>query len=201
MMKNVRGKFILAAVALVAVAAMITFTVRADDEDLITFRTRLTDFGEVAPQLTGGTGTFHGTLSEDGTRIDWTLTYTGLTGAAQMAHIHFGPRQNTGGVVVFFCNTMAGGAGSRNGGTITSAAAAAFACPDDGTPAHAGTITGFWTKADVQAVTAQNVVAGNFAGLVRFLRAGLGYCNVHTVAHPGGEIRGQVSVRHEDEDN
>jgi hypothetical protein len=199
MMKNVRGKFILAAVALAAVAAIINFTVRADD-DGSTFRARLTDFGEVPPQLTGGTGTFHGTLSDDGTRIDWTVTYTGLTGAAQMAHIHFGPRQNTGGVVVFFCNTMAGGGGSRNGGTITSASAGAFACPDDGTPAHAGTITGFWTKEDVQAVAGQNVVAGNFAGLVRFLRAGLGYCNVHTVAHPGGEIRGQVSVRHEDED-
>ena len=198
MKMNRKGEFILAAVALVAVATMITFTVRANNDDDVTkFRARLTDFGEVPPQLTGGTGTFHATLNEAGTRIDWTLTYTGLTGGVQVAHIHFGPPQNVGTPVVFFCNNGAGG--SRNGGTVTSGPT--YACPDDGAPAHAGTVTGFWTAADVLAVPGQNVTAGNFAGLVRILRGGLGYANVHTVAHPGGEIRGQVRVRHEEDEN
>jgi hypothetical protein len=209
-MKHLRGKFILAAVALVAMAAMINFTVRADDDDdITTFRARLLDFGEVPPQLTGGTGTFHGTLNPAGNRIDWTLTYTGLTAGALFGHIHFAPRGVNGAVIVFFCNSMAGGGGSRNGGTITTAPATAalFACPDSGAPAHAGTITGFWTAADVQAANGpppaadQNIVAGNFAGLLRFLRAGLGYCNVHTPKHPGGEIRGQVRARHHDDDD
>jgi hypothetical protein len=181
---NPRGKFILAAVALVAVAAVITFTVRADDEELITFRTRLTGFGEVPPKLANGSGTFVGQLSADGQSMSWTLTWTGLTGAAQVAHIHFGQAQNTGTPVVFFCN----------GGNRPAA------CPDG--PGHSGTLTGTFTAADVVAVPSQNVSAGDFAGFVKILRAHLGYANIHTAMFGGGEIRGQVSVvRHEDEDN
>jgi hypothetical protein len=42
-------------------------------------------------------------------------------------------------------------------------------------------------------VPAQNVTAGDFAGLVKILRAHLGYVNVHTTLFAAGEIRGQVS--------
>lgn len=192
MRKHLAVKFILAALVLVTAAALLTFTVRAkDDDDVITLRARIADFGEVPPQLTGGTGTFHGTLSRDATRIDWTLTYTGMTAGPLFAHIHFAPRGVNGGIVVFFCSGPATTA-TINGGTPVKP------CPDSGAPAHSGTVTGFWTAADVQAVMGQNVAAGNFAGLLRFLRAGLGYVNVHTVAHPGGEVRGQVRVHQED---
>jgi len=192
-MKNVGIRFVLAALCIVALAT-VGLVVRADDDDdLTTFRARLADFGEVPPQLTGGTGTFHGTLSPDGTRINWTLTYTGMTAGPLFAHIHFAPRGVNGGVVVFFCSGPATTA-TVNGGTPVKP------CPDNGA-AHSGTVTGFWTAADVQAVTGQNVSAGAFAGLLRFLRAGLGYCNVHTPAHPGGEIRGQVRAHREDHDD
>ncbi len=82
---------------------------------------RLTGFGEVPPKLVNGSGTFVGKLSADGQSISWTLTWTGLTGAAQVAHIHFGQPQNTGTPVVFFCN----------GGNRPAA------CPDG--PGHSGT--------------------------------------------------------------
>src|SRR2546426_1130031 len=109
---NRKGRFVLAAAALVAVAAVVSLygvtakrstIVRADD-DVIGFRARLTGFGEVPPKLVEGSGTFVGTLSADGQSISWTLTWTGLSGPAQVAHIHFGPPQNTGTPVVFFCN-------------------------------------------------------------------------------------------------
>jgi hypothetical protein len=187
-----KERFILAAVALVAVAAMVAFAVRADDEDdAIVFRARLTGFQEVPPQLVHAAGTFRGKLSKDGTSISWTLTYTGLTAAAPFAHIHFGERGVNGAVIVFFC-----GGGGRP------------ACPDSSTPApHSGTVTGTWTAADVIAVNGpapapdQNVAAGDFAGLVRFIRAGDGYANVHTPKHPGGEIRGQVRVHQPGEED
>ena len=191
MRKHLAVKFLFAALVVVTAAAMATFTVRAkDDDDVTTFRARIADFGEVPPQLSGGTGTFRGTLSPGGTTIHWTLTYTGMTAGPLFAHIHFAPRGVNGGIVVFFCNNGTGG--TANGGTP------APKCPDGGAPAHSGTLSGFWNAADVQAVGGQNVAAGNFAGLLRFLRAGLGYVNVHTVAHPGGEIRGQVRANEED---
>jgi len=186
MKMNLRGTFILVAVALVSVAAPITFTARADNDDATTYRAKLTGFGEVPPKLVDGHGKFNGTLSADGTSIEWTLTWTGLTGPAQVAHIHFGQPQNVGTPVVFFC-----GGGGRP------------ACPDG--PGHSGSISGTWTAADVVAVPSQNVTAGDFAGLVKILRARLGYANVHTPLFGGGEIRGQVSVhkreRDDDDDN
>lgn len=185
MKMNPRGRFILAVVALMAMAVVVTFTVRADEDDVIRFRTRLTGFGEVPPKLVNGSGTFSGKLSADGHSISWTLTWTGLTGPAQVAHIHFGQPQNTGTPVVFFC----GGPTGPN---------ARPACPDG--PNHSGSISGTWMAADVVAVPSQNVSAGDFAGLVKILRAHLGYANIHTALFGGGEIRGQVSVRLGDED-
>src|SRR5712692_5900742 len=102
MRMNLRRKSILAAVALMALAAPITSTVRANHDDVTTYRAQLTGFGEVPPKLVDGHGKFTGTLCDVGT-ICWTLTWTGLTGPAQVAHIHFGQPQNTGAPVVFFC--------------------------------------------------------------------------------------------------
>jgi len=158
-------------------ASLATLNVRAEDnEDVVTFRTQLTGFGEVPPKLVNGSGTFVGELSADGQSVSWTLTWTGLTGAAQVAHIHFGQPQNTGTPVVFFCN----------GGNRPAA------CPDG--PEHSGTLTGTFTAADVVAVPSQNVSAGDFAGFVKILRAHLGYANIHTMQFGAGEIRGQVAV-------
>ena len=174
MKMNLRYKLTLAAILVLVVAAPIAITVRADSDDETTFRARLTGFGEVPPKLVDGNGKFTGALSADSTSISWTLTWTGLTGPAQVAHIHFGPPQNTGTPVVFFC-----GGGGRP------------ACPDG--PGHSGSLTGTWTAADVLAVPSQNVAAGDFAGFVKILRVHLGYANVHTTLFSGGEIRGQVS--------
>jgi len=181
-MKRVVYKSLLASLLALATANITSLTVRADDDDVITFRTRLTGFGEVPPKLVNGSGTFVGKLSADGQSMSWTLTWTGLTGAAQVAHIHFGQPQNTGTPVVFFCN-----GGNRPAG-----------CPDG--PGHSGTLTGTFTAADVVAVPSQNVSAGDFAGFVKILRAHLGYANIHTVQFPAGEIRGQVAVHRGDEE-
>ena len=180
----------LIAVALMAVATPTTFNARADRDDT-TFRARLSGFGEVPPKLVNGNGRFTGTLSEDGTSISWKLSWTGLTGPAGAAHLHFGQTQVNGGVFVFFC-----GGGGRP------------ACPDG--PDHSGEVTGTWTAADILAIgptpgppanPGQNLSAGDFAGVLRILRAHESYANIHTAAFTGGEIRGQVSVRGRDHDD
>jgi hypothetical protein len=173
-MRNLGFRLTLATLLVLAVASVAGLAVRAQDGDEPNvFRARLSNFGEVPPILGDGEGSFVGTLSDDGTSMDWTLDFSGLTAPATMAHIHFGPPQNNGAVFVFFCG------GPRP------------PCP----ASTSGSISGTWTAADILAVPAQGIAAGDFAGVVNILRHHLGYANMHTPLHPGGEIRGQVHVR------
>jgi hypothetical protein len=61
-------------------------------------------------------------------------------------------------------------------------------CPDS--PA---TVTGTFTSANVIAITAQGIAAGEFDELLRAMRNGLTYANVHSNLCGGGEVRGQIS--------
>jgi len=62
------------------------------------------------------------------------------------------------------------------------------ACP----AATSGTITGTVAAADVVGPAAQGVVPGDFANVVRAIRTGNTYANVHSALFPAGEIRGRV---------
>jgi hypothetical protein len=69
-------------------------------------------------------------------------------------------------------------------------------------PAAPATITGTLVPADVGATAnsiAQGINLGEFEELVRAIRAGATYVNVHTIGFPGGEIRGQLDRRHHDD--
>jgi hypothetical protein len=48
-----------------------------------------------------GKGTFHATL--EGKTLKWTLSFSGLSGAATAAHIHMGAMGKAGNVVVALC--------------------------------------------------------------------------------------------------
>src|SRR5262245_49561100 len=130
----------------------------ADDDDGTKFRAKLTGLQEVPAILTSGTGTFTATLDPGGASISFTLTFSGLSSSAGASHIHFAQPGVSGAVFVFFC----GGGGKP-------------ACPAGG-----GTITGTITGADVVGVPAQGITAGSFSDLLRILKAGDGYVNVHT---------------------
>lgn len=120
---------------------------------------------------TSGTGAWGGDLNEAETAINFQLFYSGIEGGTVTAsHIHIGRAAITGGIVIHFCGT---------GGKP--------ACPPS-----PGIVTGTVTAADVVAVTASGVNAGDFSRVVRALRRGDAYVNVHTTTYPGGEIRGQV---------
>src|SRR5258705_13603695 len=144
MNKNLRRITILTVLALVVLATPVALTARAHDDDSTTYHARLTGFGEVPPKLVDGKGRFTGKLSADGNSISWTLTWSGLTGPAQAAHIHFGQPQNVGAVVVFFC-----GGGGRP----------AF----PGEAGHSGSIS--WTRAatGILSVARAEGSAGEFA--------------------------------------
>ena len=156
-----------------------------DDEGKSSFKATLTGYDEVVGSSstalgdsgsvsTGAQGTFRAKLTNDGTALDFTLTYSGMEGGTvTQAHPHFAQRHVGGGIFGFLC-----------GGPKP-------ACPTQG-----GTVEGTWTAADVIGPAGQGVAAGSFAEFVRALRAGAVYINVHsngaTPSYPAGEIRGQV---------
>jgi hypothetical protein len=159
-----------AAVAAVAVA-----------HDRGTFKAKLSGFDEVPAVITDGSGRFEARVSRTEQRIDWTLSYerTNVPNVLQ-AHIHIGQELVAGGVSAFLCTN----------GTPPAGAPVPQACP-----AAPATISGTITPADVIGPAAQGIRAGEFDRLVRALRSGLAYANVHTEQSPPGEIRGQIDGR------
>jgi CHRD domain len=113
----------------------------------VSFSAMLSSAAEVPANTSTATGRLDATLDKGNNALRWTMTYSGLTGAATMAHFH-GPALPgaNAGVVVPFPNALS----PASGETML-------------TPMQ-----------------------------IEDLMAGKWYANVHTAAHPGGEIRGQV---------
>jgi hypothetical protein len=136
---------------------------------------RLRSFDEVPTTATPGAGNFSATINEDGTEMEWELTYFNIEGTVSQAHLHFGQKGVNGGIFIFLCTNLGNGPiGTQN-------------CPPS------GTISGTVTSADVLALPGQSFVAGDFFSVLRGIRAGVVYANVHTDLLPGGSIRGQLS--------
>lgn len=142
----------------------------------------LTGYEEVPSVSTTGTGEFNARISNDGSRIDWELSYANLEGAVQQAHIHFGQKGVNGGISVFLCTNLGNGpAGTQPcpapPATISGTIFAADVSPN--IPATAGART-------------QGINTGEIDELIRAIRAGATYVNVHSTTWPGGEIRAQI---------
>lgn len=132
---------------------------------------RLDGYQETPSISTAGRGDFSAKV--EGTTITFRLRYDGLEGGAvAQAHLHFGQQHVSGGVSAFLC----GGGGKP-------------ACP------ASGTVEGTIVPADVVGPAGQGIAAGQFDELVRAIRAGAVYANVHTATYPAGEIRGQLKGR------
>src|SRR5882724_2308534 len=140
------------------------------------FGARLISYEEVPTLSNVGEGTFNMLIDSSDTSFDFELTYSGISGTgATQSHIHFGQKGLNGGVTVFFCTNL----GNGPPGTP--------ACPAN------GTVTGTITAANVIGPAGQGISAGEFAEVLKAIRAGFVYANVHSVLFPGGEIRGQLS--------
>ena len=146
-----------------------------------TFPTRLSGYNETPSTLNSpASGEFLAKVSKDEQSIAYTLTYRDLGTAVIQAHIHFGRPSLSGGVVLFLCNTS---------GSPPATVPTPPQCPQG-----SGTVSGTLTAADVIAVAGQGIDPGaaGFAEMIKALRNGAAYANVHTVQRPGGEIRGPL---------
>jgi hypothetical protein len=157
-----------------ALAAMLAVAAPTGALAQASFEAELNGYEEVPSVSTQGTGRFTAQVQGSGqdTRIEFELTYSGLTGAATAAHIHFAQRNVAGAVSAFLC-----GGGDKP------------ACPAE------GTVTGSIDAADVTGPEARGLAAGEIEELVRAMQAEATYANVHTPQFPEGEIRGQLTER------
>jgi hypothetical protein len=137
------------------------------------FKASLIGYEEVPAISSDATGTFEARLAETetGSVIEYELAYSGIPTTVLAAHIHLGQFSANGGVSAFLC-----------GGVDTPV------CPPTG-----GTVTGTIEAADVIGPAAQGIAAGEIEELIDAMVFGVTYANVHSMAHPGGEIRGQIS--------
>lgn len=145
------------------------------------FAAGMRGYEEVPAVSTRGLGAFTATVNKAGTAFSYRLAYAGLEGTVTQAHIHFAQTAVNGGISAFFCSNLGNGpAGTQ-------------ACPPP--PA---VVTGTITAAQVTGPAAQGISAGEFSELLRAIRAGATYANVHSSLFTGGEIRGQVRSQDDD---
>jgi hypothetical protein len=167
----------------IAVIALVSATTVVMGQGFKKISEFLTGYEETPAAIsTTGNGTFNARISNDESRIDWELSYSDLQGAVQQSHIHFGQKGITGGITVFLCTNLGNGpAGTQP-------------CP-----APPATISGTIVAADVSpnipatlAARNQGLGTGEIDELIRAIRAGATYVNVHSTTWPGGEIRSQI---------
>jgi CHRD domain len=161
---------------IVGLLALLTTAAASADESASRIRANLSGFNEVPPKATGATGTL--TARATNGAIVFTLTYSGLTSPAFMAHFHFAQSGVNSSIFIWLC----GKAGTPAHQT----------CPP-GTSDHA-TVSGRITAADVLGLPDQNLSPMDMAMALRIIQAGDAYVNVHSANFPGGEIRGQIST-------
>jgi hypothetical protein len=146
----------------------------------ILFTASLNGFQEVPSVSTSGSGRLKLRFDPATGEIQYRLRYEELEGEEVLfAHIHFGQRRTNGGVSVFLCTNE----------LPEDAAPVPPECP----PPTGGVVAGVLTAADVLGPQAQGIAAEDLEALLRAMRAGATYANVHTDLFPGGEIRGQIS--------
>jgi CHRD domain len=175
-------------------ACLLTLTLvvpgQAEERSL---RARLSGFEEVIAAggavFSTASGQFRARIARDEESIDYELSYefpnpgpTEGTQYVNQAHLHFGQRHTTGGIIIFLCDSA-----------DTPSPAGAPDCPSP-----SGTVNGTLTAAGVIGPAGQGISAGDFAALIEALRAGTVYANVHSDVFPAGEIRGQVRPRDDD---
>ena len=163
------------AIVTVSLVALLVLSSTAYGEDTRHFQADLTGAQEVPPVTTKTEGEFTISFNRDRTAANFRLNVEDGV-AVTMAHLHCAPAGVNGPVVAFLF-------GAVPGGFDVDGRLAKFTL----------------TNANITAVVANCVPTigkqiTNLAELAQAMQEGKIYANVHTIAHPGGEIRGQVEV-------
>ena len=176
-MRRVRARGLAAALTMALMAGLMVAGPATADEFI---KARLQGYNEVAAVSTSGIAEFRGKISRDESTIEYVLSYEGLEGTVTQSHIHFGQRGVNGGISVWLCQTT------------TNPAPGAVSSQTPVCPAPSGTVEGTITLESVIGPAGQGIAAKELAELIKAIRAGVAYVNVHSSLVPTGEIRGQL---------
>ena len=142
---------------------------------------RLRGTHEVPSVSSMGHAFFQATIDssgEDATQIAYTMDFAGFSNSVTQSHIHFAEPGVNGGIVIFLCSNL----GNGPAGTPV--------CPQG-----SGHLEGTIMRDDVVGGAAsQGIGPGQFIKVLRAIRAGAAYVNIHSTVFPGGEIRGQLAI-------
>lgn len=132
------------------------------------FIAQLNGTNETPAVTTNGAGT--ATFTRNGSTVSYSVTASGLSGDAKAAHIHIGAAGVPGPVIVDIAGLTPPPAGTST------------------------TMTGSFTESNIKNPTSPPLTTPitTMDELFDQIRAGNAYFNIHTAAHPGGEIRGQL---------
>lgn len=137
------------------------------------YRASLSGANEVPVVDTQARGQSTFKLSGDGAALDYRLIVANITDVTQ-SHIHCGAPGVNGPVVAFLFGLVPGGV-THNGVLATGTLTAADVIPVADSAACPGGVA-------------------DFDDLLTKLQTGGAYVNVHTIAFPGGEIRGPITT-------
>jgi hypothetical protein len=165
-------------ILLIAVLILSVLMVVVIGQRIKNIRELLTGYEEVPAISTPGKGEFRATITPGDTSITYQLWYTDLEAPVTQAHIHFGQEGVNGGISVWLCSNLAS--------PPTPAGVQPCAAPG-------GTIFGTIVPNDVVGPAGQGIAPGEFSELLRALRAGKTYVNIHSTKYPGGEVRKQIN--------
>jgi len=195
---------IASAIILVAVAAVVVLP-----QNRRQIKEFLTGYEEVPSVSTQAGAEFHARINRDETEITYEETYHDLEAPVTQSHIHFGQMGVNGAIEIWLCGNpeRLPATGQPPAGTQR--------CPDP-PPGGSATITGTITAANVTGqpvptppaapVFGQGIQPGEFAEIIRAMKAGKTYVNIHSQKFPGGEVRSQINTGgdghdHHDGDN
>jgi len=175
--RNERRALVKRRVPLVVVAAVVLGAAVVVSQGIPAIKAILESYQEVPAVSSTGSGELTARINGDDS-VSWELTYSAMESNVTQAHIHFGQRGVKGGISVFLCTNL----GNAPAGVTVQP------CPVNG-----GTISGTFDADDVSGGAAsQGIAAGEFDELLRAIRAGATYVNIHTETRPGGEVRSQI---------